>query len=229
MLPLVLHLQHLIRPPPPSQHRRPTHPRYNRPHRAHRHRRPDLHELRPLLQIHIRRLVQLRRRAHIIHRQRERLPPALELPSDIGGFVVNDFVGAEVLAELDVGRGARGRDVASYGFCELDAEGAGAAGAAVDEDAVVGLRVGDDALVGYQGGGADGGGVVGVDAGWEGGGAGEGGDDVLAHGAEAGGRIEAAEDGLVGGEGGGGAAGGEDAPAEVDAGGGGPGDEEAAD
>lgn len=118
--------------------------------------------------------------------------------------------------------------MAAYGFGELDPIGAGAAGAAVDEDVVVGLGVRDDALVGGQCGGADGGGVVGVDAGGEGGGAGAGGDDVLRQGAEAGGRVEAAEDGFAGRERCCGAAGGDDTAAEVDARGGGTGDEAAA-
>lgn len=122
-------------------------------------------------------------------------------------------------------RRARRRDAAPRRLGELDAEGPRAAGAAVDEDVVVGARVGDDALLGCERGGADGDGVGRRDARREGRGAGKGGDDVLRQGAVFGGRVEAAEDGLGGGEGGGG---GDDAAAEIDAGGGGAGDEEAA-
>ena len=114
-------------------------------------------------------------------------------------------------------------------FGDLDPEHARPARAAVDEDPVTPLHVGDDALVCGQRGGAGRGGVVRVDTVRERDAAGARGGDELAERAELGGRVEATEDELAGlQDGGQRCAGDDDAAAVVDPGGGGRGRDEGA-
>ena len=111
---------------------------------------------------------------------------SLEIVADLGheGLadvlvpVIDDAVGAQARQELDVLRGAAGRDVrGAQRFRELHAEDASAAGAAVDEDPGAfhlgfGAEGGDDRLVGREAADGDCGGVGGGE------GVGEG-DDVF--------------------------------------------------
>lgn len=86
--------------------------------------------------------------------------------ANILGLVVDNLVGAETAAEVSVGAGAGGDDVAAERLGDLDAEGSSAAGATVDEDAVAGALddMRRDALQGGGGGGADARGLVEADA-----------------------------------------------------------------
>ncbi|TKW58872.1 hypothetical protein CTA1_8647 [Colletotrichum tanaceti] len=178
----------------------------------------------------VRGLVQVRRRvADVVDDDGEDVAAGAQVGDDVGRLVVDDVVGAEGAAQVGLGRGARDGDVAADGLCDLDAESAGAAGAAVDEDLVAGLDVGDDVLVGGEGGGAEGGGLLEVDRGGAGGGDGGDavavGDGVLAQRALGGHGVEAADDEVSRGDVGDGGADGDGAAGEVHAGAPGEGDD----
>lgn len=67
----------------------------------------------------------------------------LQLSEEWACGIVEDIVGAERTAERDVLGRARDGDVGANGFGDLDAKGADAAAAAVDEDAGTSGDVGD--------------------------------------------------------------------------------------
>ena len=98
--------------------------------------------------------------ADIVGDEAEDAPAGDELGDDVGGRVVDDVVGAEGAAQRGLGGRARHGDVAAQQLGDLDAKGADAAGAAVDEDLIAGPDVRLDALVGREPGGAHGGGHV---------------------------------------------------------------------
>ncbi|GKT40383.1 uncharacterized protein ColSpa_00564 [Colletotrichum spaethianum] len=109
----------------------------------------------------VRGLVQVRRGvADVVDDEGKDLALRAEGADDVRGLVVDDLVGAQGLAQVGLGRGARDRHVAAEGLCDLDAVGPRAAGTAVDEDLVAGLDVGHDGLVRREGGRADGAGLL---------------------------------------------------------------------